>query len=80
MFTYHSVNFTYSYTRGHAKYLTLARKLSSRFFYCILYKSCARHVFRNVFMKRILLLLGVFLLIFSACDNNIIMKMFVKYH
>ena len=50
MFTYHSVNFTYSYTRGHAKYLTLARKLSSRFFYAffesifIIVKSCQSEI------------------------------------
>ena len=32
MFTYSSVNFTYSYNQGYAKYLITARKLSSRFF------------------------------------------------
>ena len=33
---YDSVGLTYSYTRGHAKYLQLARKLSSRFFFVFL--------------------------------------------
>ena len=47
-----SVGLTYSYFQGHAKYLSAARKLSSRFF-CILYKGCARHGFRDNAMRKI---------------------------
>ena len=36
MFVYNSVNLTYSYTQGHAKYPITARKLGSRFFLCII--------------------------------------------